>query len=127
MKKIFVTGADGFIGSHLVEKLVLKGHKVKALSIYNSFNNWGWLEDLPNHILKEIEIVSGDIRDEDLIKKLTKDVDKIFHFLHFLLRACFLQICQEAWKHHTFQCFDWQKIKDFVHAPTIPLHSRFST
>ena len=79
MKKIFVTGADGFIGSHLVEKLVLKGHKVKALSIYNSFNNWGWLEDLPNHILKEIEIVSGDIRDEDLIKKLTKDVDKIFH------------------------------------------------
>jgi len=79
MKKIFVTGADGFIGSHLVEKLVLKGYKVKALSIYNSFNNWGWLENLPSHILKEIEVVTGDIRDEDLVKKFTKDVDKIFH------------------------------------------------
>ncbi len=79
MKKIFVTGADGFIGSHLVEKLVLKGYKVKALSIYNSFNNWGWLEDLPSHILREIEVVTGDIRDEDLVKKFTKDVDKIFH------------------------------------------------
>ena len=79
MKKIFVTGADGFIGSHLVEKLVSKGYKVKALSIYNSFNSWGWLESLPNKILKEVEIVSGDIRDEDLINKLTKDVEKIFH------------------------------------------------
>jgi len=79
MNKIFVTGADGFIGSHLVEKLVLRGHKVKALSLYNSFNNWGWLEKLPPHILKEIEIVTGDIRDEDLVKKLTKDVYKIFH------------------------------------------------
>ena len=62
MKKIFVTGADGFIGSHLVEKLVSKGYNVKALSIYNSFNSWGWLESLPNKILKEVEIVSGDIR-----------------------------------------------------------------
>ena len=79
MKKIFVTGADGFIGSHLVEKLVSKGYNVKALSIYNSFNSWGWLESLPNKILKEVEIVSGDIRDEDLINKLTKDVEKIFH------------------------------------------------
>ncbi len=79
MKKIFVTGADGFIGSHLVEKLVSKGYNVKALSIYNSFNSWGWLESLPNKILKEVEIVSGDVRDEDLINKLTKDVEKIFH------------------------------------------------
>lgn len=76
-KKVLVTGADGFIGSHLTEMLVKKGYKVKALSYYNSFNNWGWLEDLD--CIKEIEVVSGDIRDPHFCKKITKDVEKILH------------------------------------------------
>ena len=79
MNKILVTGADGFIGSHLAEKLVLEGYKVKALSMYNSFNNWGWLDKIPEKILNEIEIITGDVRDGDFISKVTKDVELIFH------------------------------------------------
>jgi NAD dependent epimerase/dehydratase len=72
-----VTGADGFIGSHLTELLVKQGHKVKVLSQYNSFNYWGWLEDLD--CLEEIEVFSGDIRDPHFCKKITKGVDTIHH------------------------------------------------
>jgi len=74
---ILVTGADGFIGSHLVESLISQGQKVRALSMYNSFNNWGWLEDVKH--VKELEVVSGDIRDAHLCEDITKDVDLIFH------------------------------------------------
>ena len=63
----FVTGADGFIGSHLVESLVGAGYKVRALSLYNSFGNRGWLDHLPNEILREVDAISGDIRDHDYI------------------------------------------------------------
>jgi NAD dependent epimerase/dehydratase len=76
-KKILVTGADGFIGSHLTELLLSKGHKVRALSYYNSFNSWGWLEDIPSN--KNLEVISGDIRDPHFCKTITKDVDTIFH------------------------------------------------
>lgn len=79
MKTILVTGADGFIGSHLVEKLIQKGHKLKAFTFYNSFNSWGWLDTLDKKILKEIEIVSGDIRDVDSVEKACKNCDMIFH------------------------------------------------
>jgi len=77
MNRVLVTGADGFIGSHLVEMLVDKGYQVKALSQYNSFNNWGWLEDV--NCKDEIEVISGDIRDSHFCKLITKDVDFIFH------------------------------------------------
>jgi len=76
-KRVLVTGADGFIGSHLTEMLVQEGCKVKALSYYNSFNNWGWLESL--NCLNEVEVVSGDIRDPHFCKKITKEADVIFH------------------------------------------------
>jgi NAD dependent epimerase/dehydratase len=76
-KHVLVTGADGFIGSHLVEMLVKSGAKVKALSYYNSFNDWGWLEALD--CLDEIEVISGDIRDPHFCKEITKGVDVIFH------------------------------------------------
>jgi NAD dependent epimerase/dehydratase len=79
MKKnvALVTGADGFIGSHLVEMLVKQGYQVKALVLYNSFNNWGWLEDI--NCLNQIEVLNGDIRDPHYCKNITKDVDIIFH------------------------------------------------
>ncbi len=77
MKKVLVTGADGFIGSHLTEMLLERGYKVKALSYYNSFNYWGWLEDLPAS--SNLEIISGDIRDPNFCRELTRGVDIIFH------------------------------------------------
>ena len=77
MKKILITGADGFIGSHLTEMLVAKGYQVKALSQYNSFNNWGWLEDV--NCKDEIVVLTGDIRDQHYCKHITKGVDIIFH------------------------------------------------
>lgn len=76
-EKVLVTGADGFIGSHLVELLVEKGYSVRALALYNSFNNWGWLED--SKYLKDIEVVTGDVRDPFLCQEITKGIDTIFH------------------------------------------------
>lgn len=76
-KNILITGADGFIGSHLTEMLVAKGANVKALSQYNSFNNWGWLEDVDCQ--NDIEILCGDVRDAHYVKKITKDIDVVFH------------------------------------------------
>lgn len=76
-KKVLVTGADGFIGSHLVELLVKKGYEVKALSQYNSFNHWGWLDDIACQ--NQFEVYSGDIRDPHYCKNITKDIDIIFH------------------------------------------------
>lgn len=77
MKKILVTGADGFIGSHLTELLLEKGYKVKALAQYNSFNYWGWLEDIPKN--PDLEIVTGDIRDPHFCKEIIKGVDLVFN------------------------------------------------
>jgi len=76
-KKILVTGADGFIGSHLTEMLVKHGADVKALSYYNSFNYWGWLEDLD--CIDDIEVLSGDVRDPHYCKQMIKGVDIVFH------------------------------------------------
>lgn len=79
-KNILVTGADGFIGSHLVEALVKKGAHVKALSYYNSFNHWGWLEKLENvDCLKDIQVIPGDIRDSHYISKIVRGMDVIFN------------------------------------------------
>lgn len=78
-KKVLVTGADGFIGSHLSELLVEEGYDVKAFVYYNSFNNWGWLDTLPKDKLSEIEIFSGDIRDPNGVFESMKGVDQVFH------------------------------------------------
>ena len=78
--KIFLTGAEGFIGSHLAEKLVRRGHDLTCLILYNSFNSWGWLEHIDNKIKKEIRVITGDIRDEFLIKnQLKKNVDVVIN------------------------------------------------
>lgn len=78
-KKVLVTGADGFIGSHLVEGLLQAGCKVKAFCYYNSFNSWGWLDTLPVEVQKQIEIFTGDIRDPNGVRTAVKNCDIIFH------------------------------------------------
>ena len=77
VKKALITGADGFIGSHLTEMLVSMGFEVRALSQYNSFNSWGWLDDI--HCLDQIEVFTGDIRDPRFCEQITQGVDIIFH------------------------------------------------
>jgi len=77
--KIFLTGSEGFIGSHLVEELLINGYQVKALCQYNSFNSWGWLDSFSQNLLDEIEIVSGDIRDFNGLKTLMKGCDSVMH------------------------------------------------
>ena len=79
MKKVLVTGADGFIGSHLTESLLEKGYEVKAFTMYNSFNTWGWLDTFSKDKLNGIEIFSGDIRDPNCIREALKGVDAVFH------------------------------------------------
>ena len=78
-RKILVTGADGFIGSHLVEALLEEGCNVKAFVYYNSFNSWGWLDTLPKNKLKNIEIFAGDIRDPNGVRTAMKGADAVFH------------------------------------------------
>ena len=77
--KILVTGADGFIGSHLSEALVKKGHEVTAFVYYNAFNSFGWLDNIDEKIKKSLKIFPGDIRDENLVRKAIKDCDVIIN------------------------------------------------
>lgn len=77
MNKVLVTGADGFIGSYLVEMLAARGFKVRALAQYNSFNSWGWLEDVA--CKNDIEVVCGDVRDPQFCRTICRDVDTVFH------------------------------------------------
>lgn len=78
-KKVLLTGADGFIGSHLAERLLQEGANVKAFVYYNSFNNWGWLDTFSKETLSKIEIFSGDIRDPYGVKEAMKGCDVVFH------------------------------------------------
>lgn len=79
MNKVLVTGSDGFIGSHLVEGLINEGKKVKAFVYYNSFNNWGWIDSLPESIRKEIDIFAGDIRDPNGVREAMKGMNQVYH------------------------------------------------
>lgn len=79
MKRVLVTGADGFIGSHLAEELVKRGYSVKAFALYNSFNTWGWLDTLPKDVMKNIEVFTGDVRDPNGVRTAMQGVDEVFH------------------------------------------------
>lgn len=79
-KKVLITGSDGFIGSHLTEKLVQKGCDVRAFVFYNSFNSWGWLDHSQPDIKKSVDIFTGDIRDPHGVRQAMKGCDVVFHF-----------------------------------------------
>ncbi len=78
-KKVLVTGADGFIGSHLVEELLAQGYRVKAFCYYNSFNTWGWLDTFPKEKLDQIEIFTGDVRDPNGVRTAMQGCDIVYH------------------------------------------------
>jgi NAD dependent epimerase/dehydratase len=79
MKKILVTGADGFIGSHLTEALVRQGYDVRAFVLYNSFNSWGWLDHSPAETKSSIDVFAGDIRDPNGVRTAMKGCDAVIH------------------------------------------------
>jgi dTDP-glucose 4,6-dehydratase len=78
-KKILVTGADGFIGSHLVEKLVAEGYEVRAFVLYNSFGSWGWLDEASSEVKEAIEVVVGDVRDSTCVRKAMEGCNSVLH------------------------------------------------
>jgi NAD dependent epimerase/dehydratase len=137
MKKILVTGAGGFIGSHLVEALVKKGHKVKAFVHYNAKGSWGWLE---NSTCKDsIEVVSGDIRDSDIVRYAVRDTDTVFH-LAALIGIPYSYVSPEAYVEtnirgslNVFQAAKDFGVKRIVHTSTseiygtaefVPIHEK---
>lgn len=77
--KVLVTGADGFIGSHLTEELIKSGADVRAFVYYNSFNSWGWIDYLPNEIKSRIDVVAGDIRDPYFVRTALEGIDIVYH------------------------------------------------
>ena len=77
--RVLVTGADGFIGSHLTEELVKKGYDVRAFAYYNSFNTWGWLDTLPKDIMEHVDVFMGDIRDPNGVRTAMKGMEEVFH------------------------------------------------
>ncbi|MBQ9988021.1 MAG: SDR family NAD(P)-dependent oxidoreductase, partial [Erysipelotrichales bacterium] len=94
--KVFVTGAEGFIGSHLCEALVEKGYQVKALALYNSFGKFGWLDSLAPEVKEKIEMVHGDVRDPFQMKTLSQDCDAIIH-LAALIAIPYSYVAPEAY------------------------------
>jgi NAD dependent epimerase/dehydratase len=78
-KKVLVTGADGFIGSHLVEELLNEGYEVRAFCMYNSFNTWGWLDNLPKETLSQIDVFTGDVRDPNGVRVAMQGCDIVYH------------------------------------------------
>ena len=78
-KKVLITGSEGFIGSHLTERLVELGAEVTALVQYNSFNNWGWIDTFDEKIKNSINVITGDIREYDNVKRMVKGQDVVFH------------------------------------------------
>ena len=85
--KIVLTGSEGFIGSHLAEKIVKQGHDLTCLVLYNSFNSWGWLDTIDKKIKRNINVITGDVRDEYFVKQLIKKSYTLEILLYFF------QIC----------------------------------
>ena len=124
IKKILVTGSEGFIGSHVVELLVNKGYSVKAHVLYNSFNSYGWLESLSNDLKNNIEIVMGDVRNFDSVKNSIKNCNRIIN-LAALVAIPYSYISPDSYVEtnikgtlNLLQAAREEKIEKFIHTST---------
>lgn len=123
--RVYITGADGFIGSHLTEKLLKSNYKVTALCQYNSFNSLGWLNDIPNyHNTKNLNIIHGDIRDAYFIEETTKKVDIVLH-LASLISIPYSYVAPKSYfdtnvigAYNIAQAVKKNKIKKLIHTST---------
>ena len=97
--KVLITGSEGFFGSHLVERLVKRKHKLKCLVLYNSFNSYGWLDNLSKDVKKKIQIITGDIRDENIVKSpspiprrpiIIANIKKLFFTIYKQINSFFI-------------------------------------
>lgn len=124
-KTVFVTGADGFIGSHLIEMLVLKGYKVKALVNYNSWGSNGWLGEIDTNLIKEVELLYGDIRDPDAMLKYIQNSNYVLHLASliaipysYISPRSYIQTNVEG-SHNIFNaCLRSKKIEKIIHMST---------
>jgi nucleoside-diphosphate-sugar epimerase len=125
-KEALVTGAGGFIGSHLVEELVKVGAKVKAFVKYNSRNDWGMLELLPRDILREVEVISGDIQDPFFVKKAVKGCEVVFHlaaligipYSYMAPKSYIIEVNVGGTLNVLQACLDENNIEKIVHTST---------
>ena len=124
MKKVLLTGADGFIGSHLTHSLLKNGYKVKALSYYNSFNNYGWLDFTNSNSNKNLKIISGDITDSSFVNSISKNVDYIIH-LASLISIPYSFLSPNVYVNtnitgtlNLLEAASLNKIKKFIHTST---------
>lgn len=138
-ERVLVTGADGFIGSHLTEALVKNGHRVRAFVLYNSFHQWGWLDDLPREIRDEIDVYAGDIRDYQAVKDAMAGMDTVFH-LAALIAIPYSYRAPESYldtnvkgTFHVLQAAREHRIKRLIHTSTsevygtaqfVPIHEQ---
>lgn len=125
MKPVLVTGAGGFIGSHLVEELAKLGAKVRAFVKYNSRNDWGMLELLPSDILREVEVISGDIQDPFFVKKAVKGCEVVFHLAaligipySYMAPKSYLSVNAGGTLNVLEACLDENNIEKIVHTST---------
>lgn len=133
MKKVLVTGSDGFIGSHLAETLADQGYDVRAFVLYNSFNSWGWLDSLPENKKKKIDVVAGDVRDFNCVRKAVQGCDTVFH-LAALIAIPYSYTAQESYVDTNMKgtlnvlraCMD-EKVAKLVHTSTSEVYGTAQT
>ena len=132
-KKVLVTGADGFIGSHLVEALLREGSDIRAMAMYNSFNSWGWLDHLDTKTLKNIEVYPGDMRDRKSVENACKGIDVVFHL------ASLIAIPQSYYSPYAYletnvtgalnlleSCLD-SKVEKIIHTSTSEVYGEYDS
>ena len=124
-KKVLVTGAEGFIGSHLTERLVELGADVTALVQYNSFNNWGWIDTFNKNVKDNIKVITGDIREYDNVKRMVKGQEVIMHLAaliaipySYLSPMAYVRTNVEGTTNVLEACRDDEKIEKIIHTST---------
>ena len=119
-RTVAVTGAEGFIGSHLVEALVASGHRVRAMAQYNSFSSFGWLETLPEEVTERVDVVLGDVRDAGSVRSLLDGTEAVYHL------AALIAIPYSYRAPHSYVRVGWSSAHKGTRRTTPPFVARAS-